>query len=237
MKKINEMNYSLVLNDCEYNVIIIKKKIKRLIIKVNYKNEIIVSAPMSISYSDALNKVFLNTSWIQNQINKHDKVNNEFFINHYFLNKIIYIHGKKYNLIENQNINNQFQKIDDTFFYKNNLKKTIELIYQDNYNIIENIFEDVFEIFKNKVKQSPSMQLRKMKSRWEACNYNTGKIILNKMLVSLPYELINYVIFHEFTHLIYPNHSKEFYNYLNNYLPNYKKIEKKLKNYAFLLTK
>ena len=71
MKKINKMSYSLVLNGNEYTVVITKKKIKRLIIKVNYKDEIMVSAPLSVSYSDALNKVFLNTDWIENQINKH----------------------------------------------------------------------------------------------------------------------------------------------------------------------
>ena len=67
-----------------------------------------------------------------------------------------------------------------------------------------------------------------------SCNYNTGKIILNKMLVCLPLELINYVIIHEFTHLIYPNHSLEYYNYLKKIIPNYKNIEK-IKKYAFLL--
>lgn len=235
MKKINKMSYSLVLNGNEYTVVITKKKIKRLIIKVNYKDEIMVSAPLSVSYSDALNKVFLNTDWIENQINKHKKINAELSINDYYNKKIIYLFGKKYILYSDSTINKPYLIMNDNIFYKNQLNNAINLIYQENYKIIEDIFNKNLDLFKNKVKQNPIMQLRKMKSRWGSCNYNTGKIILNKMLVCLPLELINYVIIHEFTHLIYPNHSLEYYNYLKKIIPNYKNIEKKLKKYAFLL--
>lgn len=194
MKKINKMSYSLVLNGNEYTVVITKKKIKRLIIKVNYKDEIMVSAPLSVSYSDALNKVFLNTDWIENQINKHKKINAELSINDYYNKKIIYLFGKKYILYSDSTINKPYLIMNDNIFYKNQLNNAINLIYQENYKIIEDIFNKNLDLFKNKVKQNPIMQLRKMKSRWGSCNYNTGKIILNKMLVCLPLELINYVI-------------------------------------------
>ena len=45
----------------------------------------------------------------------------------------------------------------------------------------------------------------------------------------LPPEIIDYVIVHELSHIKYLNHQKEFYDYLKVFLPNYKYLEKRLK--------
>ncbi|MGN1131041.1 MAG: M48 family metallopeptidase [Ruminococcus sp.] len=39
-----------------------------------------------------------------------------------------------------------------------------------------------------------------------------------------------YVIVHEFSHLIVPNHSKDFYSVVSEFCPNYKEIKKELNN-------
>lgn len=230
------MNYKINLNSKDYNVLITRKKIKRLIIKVNHKNEILVSAPPTISNSDVLNRVFINSKWIEKQISKHDKIDDEFDVFGYLDRKIIYIAGKRYQLQEDKDLNSKFVLNDDTFFYKNNLKKTIELIYESHYHLLEDVFNNALDFFKNKVKQKPTLKIKKMKSRWGSCNYNTGEIVLNKMLISVPSELVKYVVYHEFTHLFFPNHSKDYYNLLNNFLSENKIYEKKLKKYSFLLT-
>lgn len=232
----NVMNYTIKINDKDYNVSIAKKRIKRLIIRIDYRLEILVSSPVTISYNDALNKVFLNSSWIEKQLKKHSDIIDEFSVNDFLDKKIIYILGNKYNIVQNSNLGSSFDLVGDTFFYKNNLKKTIDLIYSSYYFLLEDEFKKALNYFKNKIKQTPTLQIRKMKSRWGSCNYHTGQIVLNKMLISTPINLITYVIYHEFTHLIFPNHSKEFYNYLNSILSDYKMSEKKLKKYSFLLT-
>ncbi len=51
---------------------------------------------------------------------------------------------------------------------------------------------------------------------------------LNLELIKKPLECIEYVIFHELTHLIHPNHSKDFYNYLLTYMSDWKIRKEKL---------
>ena len=53
----------------------------------------------------------------------------------------------------------------------------------------------------------------------------------------LPLDAIDYIIAHEFCHIIYMNHSKDFYKLVQNIIPNYKEIVLWLKenNYKFVL--
>lgn len=237
MKENKQMKYEINLNDNTYQVIITKKKIKRLIIKVNHKKEILVSCPNQVSYNDALNYVFKNTNWVENIFKKYDVLDDEFEITEYYNDEIIYIQGVKYLLVEDSSISSKIVKEDNVFYYKGNISSTIDSILRSYYYLIEAEFDRVYKAYKTYIKQKPVLSIRKMKSRWGSCNYTNGKIVINKMLVSVPTELLNYVIVHEFTHLLYPNHSKDFYNFISQVLPNYKNIEKNLKKYQFLLNK
>ncbi len=67
-----------------------------------------------------------------------------------------------------------------------------------------------------------------MKSRWGSCNHTKGYINLNLKLIEKPTICIEYVVFHELAHLIYPNHSQKFYNYLTLYMPDWKVRKLKL---------
>ncbi len=69
-----------------------------------------------------------------------------------------------------------------------------------------------------------------LKSRWGS--YSTNKTLtLNARLLFFPLELIDYVIVHELCHRYQHNHSKDFYRLLCEKLPNYKELEKKIKNF------
>jgi predicted metal-dependent hydrolase len=66
------------------------------------------------------------------------------------------------------------------------------------------------------------IRIKKMTTRWGSCNYKKGYINLNLYLIKKDIKFIEYVILHELTHLIYPNHSKDFYNFIRNIMPDYK---------------
>ncbi|HHX00460.1 MAG TPA: M48 family metallopeptidase [Acholeplasmataceae bacterium] len=236
MKKKNQMMYEINLNSRKFRVIITKKKIKKIIIRLNYRLEILVSSPLFISYSDALNYIFQNAEWLEKIINKYDLIIKEFSVNEFYEKKLIYIQGNKYYLEEKSNLDTVYKLVDNTFYFKGNIDRVIDKIYQDHYFLIEAAFNYAYKAFYNNIKQKPKLVIRKMKARWGSCNYNNGKININRMLICVPNELLHYVVVHEFTHLIFPNHSKQFYNFLNQVIPNYKEIEKQLKKYAFLLS-
>lgn len=72
----------------------------------------------------------------------------------------------------------------------------------------------------------PQIKFRSMKSRWGSCNFVKCVITLNSKLIYCDEEMIYYVIVHEFSHLIVPNHSKDFYKVVEKLCPDYRKIRK-----------
>lgn len=76
------------------------------------------------------------------------------------------------------------------------------------------------------------LYFRRMKSRWGSCS-SLGNISINRYLMYLPENLIEYLVFHEMAHLIELNHSKKFWDIVSSKYPDYKEIEKELSIYWF----
>ena len=75
----------------------------------------------------------------------------------------------------------------------------------------------------------PKIIFKKMVSRWGSCHTKKHILTFNINLMYTPRECIEYVIWHEFTHFLQPNHSKKFYEELEKVCPDWKEKRKKLK--------
>ncbi len=75
----------------------------------------------------------------------------------------------------------------------------------------------------------PLIKIRKMKSRWGSCIPAKHKITFNSELLAQPLESVEYVVVHEFAHFVHPDHSKEFYAFVAQILPDYRERREKLK--------
>lgn len=93
---------------------------------------------------------------------------------------------------------------------------------------LPNIFYEVLSDLKLNI-EKPTLQVRKMKTRWGVCHVSKGKVVLNSELVKYDYEVIRYVIIHELMHFFEPNHSKEFWKLVENLVPDYKNIRQSMK--------
>ena len=68
----------------------------------------------------------------------------------------------------------------------------------------------------------PTIKIRGMKTMWGSCRPSRCIITLNSKLIEKPMECIEYVVLHEFTHFIHPNHSKEFYQFVEERMSDWK---------------
>ena len=67
-------------------------------------------------------------------------------------------------------------------------------------------------------------------SRYGSCIPKTKELHFSSRLIMLPIEQVDCVIVHELCHIIHANHSKDFYDLINNFMPYYKERTKWLKN-------
>jgi hypothetical protein len=64
--------------------------------------------------------------------------------------------------------------------------------------------------------------IRKMKTKWGACNAEAGRIWLNLELAKKPVPCLEYIIVHELVHLLERRHNEKFSDLMNEFLPQWK---------------
>lgn len=93
--------------------------------------------------------------------------------------------------------------------------------------ILPEIVQECWNSIKNLDAKKPTIQIKTLKTRWGSLSEN-NTLMLNTNLIKAPKECIKYVIIHELCHLKYYNHSNDFYNLLEKFMPDWKKIKHKL---------
>lgn len=70
--------------------------------------------------------------------------------------------------------------------------------------------------------------IRRMKTRWGACNHRTRHIWLNLELAKKPVKCLEYLIVHELVHLFAPLHDDLFVSLMDHHLPTWKQSRQEL---------
>ncbi|MBU5336557.1 M48 family metallopeptidase [Intestinibacter bartlettii] len=248
MSKIN-----FTYKDKELAVDIIYRKRKNISLKVIPKEKIQIIAPNRVSI-DTLKKVVENNSaWILSKLDKFKDMDDSFTKRDYVDGEIYYYMGKPYilKIIKDRNLENKNNKDYNYIEIKDNnieirtnnwekeylnqsLKKWYKLkseeIVMDRIDFLRNKSDDFRKIQPNLVK------VKEQKKIWGSCNISQT-IYINSKIAMLPVEAVDYIIVHEFCHILHMNHSKDFYAAVERIIPNYKEIVSWLKenNYKFVL--
>lgn len=106
-------------------------------------------------------------------------------------------------------------------------KKTMDR-WVKNYckEILLAVCESVYPKFQKYGVEFPELRFRNMVSRWGSCQPKRKILTFNIALIEAPLSCIEYVVTHEFTHFLQPNHSKKFYGQLAMFMPDWQERKK-----------
>jgi predicted metal-dependent hydrolase len=106
--------------------------------------------------------------------------------------------------------------------------KNIDTFYKKE---IVKYLPNLVDIYSKKMNLIPtSIKYRKNKRTWGSCNYKNG-LNFNILLMKFPIELMEYVVIHELAHIKHKNHSKKFWDLVEEFCPDYKQREKIFKSF------
>lgn len=213
-----------------------KEKVGKTIrIHFNTNGVLIISSPKNIKNESILKFVENNIDWIEKK----------YLI---YLSKVVsyendsyqYVFGNKCILKINISKTRRIDLIDNLLLISVNrleqVKKDLIAWRYDKANIVfQEIFYKCFKNLSSYLKEFPELIIKTSKTKWGCCYYNENKIMLNVALTQVPLYLIEYVIYHELSHFVVHNHSKEFHEFLKRFVPNEKECFKELKKYNSII--
>lgn len=198
--------------DKSYDIVVLKKRTtKNLYIKVKDDLKIYITCNTFTSDREIKRIVDNNRKSIERMLDRAimlDEKKQDF----YFL-------GKKYDIV--------YTNIDEVSLGENKifLSKNIDLdkwLKKQALKIFSEHLENCYENFTRSIPH-PSLRIRKMKTRWGVCNTKTYVITLNLELITKDINCLDYVIYHELSHLVEANHSKRFWAVVEENFKDYKK--------------
>lgn len=198
--------------DKSYDIVVLKKRTtKNLYIKVKDDLKIYITCNTFTSDREIKRIVNNNRKSIERMLDRAimlDEKKQDF----YFL-------GKKYDIV--------YTNIDEVSLGENKifLSKNIDLdkwLKKQALKIFSEHLENCYENFTRSIPH-PSLRIRKMKTRWGVCNTKTYVITLNLELITKDINCLDYVIYHELSHLVEANHSKRFWTVVEENFKDYKK--------------
>ena len=196
------MSFQIEINQRLVTVKLEKRKnIKHVYLRVLNPNLIQIKTNIYYTLYDAKDLIEKKMTWIENSIIRLEEKS----INE---DEFLYLGVRK--RLEDFKIKNL-----DTFYKKEIIK----------------YLPDLVDIYSKKMNLIPtSLKYRKNKRTWGSCNYKNG-LNFNILLMKFPIELMEYVVIHELAHIKHKNHSKKFWDLVEEFCPDYKQREKIFKNF------
>jgi len=206
----------------DYSVKVVRKNIKNCYIRVVSCSEVVLSVPLFTSQNHIDYMLKKRASWIEKKLNYFNLMGNQ--SNN---NRVLYL-GKSYNV---ELVKSDEQKVDicsnSIIVYLKDEKDKDELLERWYKKEASRVLDDLTKYYLGITSKSiDKLRIKKMKSRWGSCNHIKRYINLNQCLIKKPIEFIEYVVLHEIAHLTHPNHSKEFYNYIEKFMPDWSERRK-----------
>ena len=211
-------------------------------IKIYFKGNILtITKPTRLSIKRLLETIKQNEDDIYN---KYKKIESSEIstVKQWKTGEKLYYKGKELTVIRKTtpekrikiNIQLEFKQIEiavpeniEQQIIKSNVDNAIKALLKSNTEImIENrlsYWSKITGLEYNQVK------VRDATTRYGSCVPTKKNLYFSSRLIMLPENIIDAIIVHELCHMKHKNHSKDFYDLVAKYIPNYKEIDKWLK--------
>lgn len=232
-RKKAETTYELLVDGNKIQVT--RKRIKTLRLKVNtVTKKIRVSCPFRVSEQELIDFVRSKRSWIEKHLSKKIPSAKKELPTNYVEGDRIPFRGEEYKLHLRTGAQRTLLRIEDQAMIlvsrseltKEKKEKAIQEFYRTHLkNEIPKLIEKWEPIMKVSVNE---FGVKKMKTRWGTCNIRDKRIWLSLELAKKSPELLEYVVVHEMVHLHERLHNQRFKNFMTQFLPNWKELQKQL---------
>lgn len=211
------------------NIEIRRSNRRTVSIKIGTDGKVIVSCPLFISQRELEKIINSKSEWINKNV---EKLNTRHKQNQMYYNyNILKFLGNDYQISQTNNIVDIIgltQLASSRYNTKTILNKFLK-------NRAAEILPDILKQLSEKYGFSyNSCKIISARKKWGSCDM-LKNIRINYRLIMLNKSSIEYVCLHELCHTKEMNHSKKFWNLVKKFNPNYKLIQKDIKNNSFVL--
>ena len=203
---------------------------RRINLRIRSKEKAVLTLPRWTSYREGLSFLSNQKKWLEQKIKTFPVTQK---LSEYFIEGgQIWIN--KSPIFLSWSVNNNRKKV-----FSEVLEDALQLDLPTTDTIENYLFKFLRELARENLKSRlftlaakaelncENVRIGNQRSRWGSCSARST-ISLNWRLILLPYEIADYVIFHELAHLKPLNHSLQFWEYLEYICPNSRVYDKEL---------
>jgi len=219
-----KINKSIILDNCKINYSLVKSsRAKHIKISIDFEGmRVVIPKGVNIDFLEQF--LFLKEKWIiEHYLKYKEELNNQ-----------LYFRGNEisYKLLKNEKANSI--EFHGNILIINSIK---EFNPEEVYLIIKNWYIKMATYYFNERVTVNSrligvnfnrISIKEQKTRWGSCS-SKGNLNFNWKLIMAPSFVLEYIVIHELCHLIYMNHSKDFWKEVERFMPNYELSEEWLK--------
>lgn len=222
----------LIIKGIEFEVEITHKRIKNLYLRLK-DNKIIASAPLLMADHEVYRFIEQKRDWIYrtyDYMQYKKRITNMYKGGDFF-----YIYNVPYRLVRSIGKKNITISQNCIFLsYKDDSDDAIRYLYKYLDKHLLNKAQEYLEKYLHFIRDygyylTPVVKARIMTSKWGVCYTRKNQINISSYLIHYPLECLEYIMVHEMTHFIIPNHSKRFYDIVAKNMPDYKRANDLLK--------
>lgn len=237
----NSLNRSIIYEGRKIEYCLERKEVKNLNLRIKKDGSIYVSANATVPVDEIDTFVSKKGSYICKAVDGFNAI----------LSNVSqpkqYVSGETF-VILGRNLRLRVQKTSQESIFSDGIYIYLSVVDPEDYlkkqrmvtsfldkqckEIFGEILRACYSIFQKYGVDYPDLRIRQMDTRWGSCLAKKGIITLNKRLIEAPRNCIEYVVIHEYCHLIHPDHSKRFYSFLTMVLPDWKERKLILDKYA-----